>query len=93
MIVDAFVHENVLSWKDRQHEKATGYLRGGLKRKRKKLELEKLRARTTREPFSAGAGKVPEHAQDEGDSETEREMEALYHRGALEEIRKEEDED
>src|SRR3954454_14428376 len=28
-VVDAFVHENVLIWKDRQHKKATGYLRGG----------------------------------------------------------------
>ncbi|KAH0552938.1 hypothetical protein GP486_006864 [Trichoglossum hirsutum] len=92
-VVDAFVHENVLSWKDRQHEKATGYLRGGPKRKRRKLGLEELKARTTREPSSAGAGKALEHAQDEGDSETEREMEALYHRGALEEIREEEDED
>jgi hypothetical protein len=90
-VVDAFVHENVLIWKDRQHEKTTGYLRGGPRRKRRKLELEELRARNTGESSSGGAGKALESMQDEGTSETEGEMEALYHRGALEEVEEEED--
>jgi hypothetical protein len=38
-MVDAFVHENVLIWKDRQREKVTGYLRGGPRRKRRKQGL------------------------------------------------------
>jgi hypothetical protein len=90
-VVDAFVHENVLIWKERQHEKTTGYLRGGPRRKRRKLELEELRARNTRESSLGGAGKALESMQDEGTSETEGEMEALYHRGALEEVEEEED--
>jgi hypothetical protein len=92
-VVDAFVHENVLIWKDRQHEKAMGYLRGGLRRKRRKLGLEELRARDAGESSVEGAGKVLEDIQNEEISETEREMETLYHRGAQEEEEEDEDQD
>jgi hypothetical protein len=89
-VVDAFVHENVLSWKDKQHEKATGNSKRGSRRKRRKLDLEELRTRNLGGSASGGAGKAPEYAQDEETSGTEGEMEALYHKGALE---REEEED
>jgi hypothetical protein len=68
---------------------ATGYLRGGPRRKRRKLGLEELRARDAGESSVEGAGKVLEGIQNEEISETEREMETLYHR----EVQKEEEED
>ncbi|KAI9767340.1 MAG: hypothetical protein M1840_005749 [Geoglossum simile] len=91
-VVDAFVHENVLIWKDRQHEKATGYLRGGPKRKRRKIELEDLRTMVTRESSSEGIGKAPENIQEGDSSGTDKEMETLYHREVLEEEKEDEDE-
>ena len=91
-VVDAFVHENVLIWKDRQHEKATGYLRGGPKRKRRKIELEDLRTRVTKESSSEGIGKAPENIQEGDISGTDKEMETLYHREVLEEEEEDEDE-
>jgi hypothetical protein len=92
-VVDAFVHENVLIWKDRQHEKVTGYLRGGPKRKRRKIELEEFSTRVTRESSSEGAGKMLGNTQDEESSGTDKEMETLYHREALEEEEEDEDQD
>jgi hypothetical protein len=92
-VVDAFVHKNVLIWKDRQREKAMGYLRGGSRRKRRKLGLEELRTRDAREFSVKGAGKVLEGIQNEEISETEREIETLYHRGAQKEEEENEDQD
>jgi len=92
-VVDAFVHENVLIWKDRQQARATGDHRGGPRRKRRKLGLEELRARNSVESSSGRAGEVPEDTQDGGDSGTEGEMGALYHKGAQEESGEEEDQD
>jgi hypothetical protein len=92
-VVDAFVHENVLIWKDRQQARVTGEHRGGPKRKRRKLGLGKLRARTTGESSSGKAKEAPECIQDEGNSGTEGEMEALYHKGAQKESGEEEDQD
>src|SRR5579862_4764721 len=43
-VVNAFVHENVLIWKDRQQERVTEEHRGGPKKKRRRLGLEELRA-------------------------------------------------
>ena len=88
-VVDAFVHENVLIWKDWQHEKATRYLRGGPKRKRRKLGL----GRPQGESASGGTGKAPEYAQGEETIDTEGEMEALYHKGAQDEEGEDEDQD
>ncbi|KAI9771106.1 MAG: hypothetical protein M1840_002457 [Geoglossum simile] len=59
-IIDAFVHKFVLVWKDRKHQDVTGYLRGGPKRKRRKLGLEELRARNARKSSSREIGKAPE---------------------------------
>ena len=92
-VVNAFVHKNVLSWKDKQHKRVTGYLRGGLRRKRRKLELEELRARNMGESSTGGAGKAPESIQEEETSNTEGEMEALYHRGVEEDTEEEENQD
>jgi hypothetical protein len=94
-VVDAFVHENILSWKDRQHKRATGYLRGGPRRKRRKLGLEELRVKNTGESSSGGAEKALKSIQGEETSDTEGEIgeiETLYHRG-VEEDTEEEDQD
>ncbi|KAI9765375.1 MAG: hypothetical protein M1840_007455 [Geoglossum simile] len=92
-VVDAFVHENVLSWKDKQHKRVTGYLRGGPRRKRRKLGLGELRARNMGESSAGGAEKAPESIQREETSDTEGKMEALYHRGVEEDTEEEEDQD
>jgi hypothetical protein len=92
-VVDAFVHENVLIWKDRQQEKITGEHRGGPRRKRRRLGLEELRARNCGESSSAGAEKAPGGTQDEGNSGTEGEMGALYHKGVQEESGEKEEQD
>jgi hypothetical protein len=88
-VVDAFVHENVLIWKDWQHKKVIGHLRGGLRRKRRKLGL----GRPSGESTSEGVGKAPEYAQDEETIDTEEEMETLYHKGLQEEEEEGEDQD
>jgi hypothetical protein len=92
-VVDAFVHESVLVWKNRKHQKITGYLRGGLKRKRRKLGLKELRAGNAGESSFREAEKAPEETQEEDLSKTEWEMGALYYRGVMEEEEKEEDQD
>ncbi|KAI9761065.1 MAG: hypothetical protein M1840_002033 [Geoglossum simile] len=91
-VVDAFVHENVLIWKDRQQEEVTGEYRGH-KKKRRKLGLEELRTRNSGESSSGGIGKAPEGTQNGGDSGTEGEMEALYHKNAQEKLGEEKNED
>ncbi|KAH0533738.1 hypothetical protein GP486_008967 [Trichoglossum hirsutum] len=85
-VVDAFVHQAVLIWKDRKHKELTGYLRGGPKKKRRKLDIGK------------GKGKDPapeaeEAFEGEDISDTEWEEEALYPREALEEVGGEEESD
>ncbi|KAI9766166.1 MAG: hypothetical protein M1840_006733 [Geoglossum simile] len=89
-VVDAFVHESVLVWKGRKHQEITGYLRGGPKRKRRKLGLEELRARNAGESSSREIEKAPEGLQEDL-SETEWEIGALYHNGAIEEAEESED--
>jgi hypothetical protein len=90
-VVDAFVHENVLIWKDRQQERVIGEHRGGPKKKRRRLGLEELRVRNSGESSSREIGNAPESTQDKGDSGTEGKMEALYHKGVQEELGEEED--
>jgi hypothetical protein len=92
-VVDAFVHENVLIWKDRQHEKASGYLRGGPMRIWRKLGLEGLKDKTTGGSASGEVRKASGSSQDREDSGTEGEIEALYHKGTLEETEEEGDQD
>jgi hypothetical protein len=69
------------------------YLRGEPRRKRRKLGLKELRAREARESSAEGAEKVLEGIQDVEISETEKEIETLYHRGVQEGVEEEEDQD
>ncbi|KAI9857279.1 MAG: hypothetical protein M1813_008317 [Trichoglossum hirsutum] len=70
-VVDAFMHQSLLIWKDRGQEKVTEYLRGGPRVKRRKLSKgEEVATSTAREEFR-------EDEKDEED-DTAWEMDALY---------------
>ena len=59
-VVDAFVHKNVLIWKDKQQERVTREHKGEPKKKRRIFELEKFRARNSGDFSLGGIENVPE---------------------------------
>ncbi|KAI9868852.1 MAG: hypothetical protein M1813_004703 [Trichoglossum hirsutum] len=81
-VVDAFMHQSLLIWKDRGQEKVTGYLRGGPRVKRRKLEEgERIATSTARED------------EEDEEDDTEWEMDALYSARVVEQVEGEEESD
>jgi hypothetical protein len=70
-MVDAFVYESVLVWKDKKHQEIIEYLKREPKKKRRKLGLEELRARNVEEFSLKEAKKVPGEIQEKDLNEIE----------------------
>ena len=88
-ILDAFVHQNVLLWKDRKHQELTGYGREGPPGKKRKVEKGKEKAPQTEE---GAASEDPEGPEGMDGEDIEWEEEHLYPIGT-EEVAGDEDSD